>query len=569
MRSLAAIVAKDLRLLSRDKSALVFIALAPIVVICVAGFSLASLYGATPTGQTAYDLPIVDEDGGELAAQIESRLAETSTVRVRAVGSRAEARRLVEDKEVGSALVIPAGTAAALAAGDPAHVLLYTDPVKYLERLNVRLGVLEARDALATEQRARLVAELGEQRRRLREQVESLAAALDRGRVQLATTQSEARDARDRAASALAAETARVRADVARQIDDQTKALLAELDAEIAARAQALQGPARDYLAALADARARFEAWFAELQRLAARRADDIPPPPEFPEPPPELVRALDEPPAALELPADLAIRVSVPAPALPALPAPAVDFELPPIDVAAGEPRIPGASLGVEEVAVAGERGAAARASGINTFDQNVPGFSVTFLLLGMLLGVSLGLLDEREWGTFDRIRALPVTAGNILLGKLLSRFVVGVVQMIVLFAVGYALFDISLGPEPWALLLPIAGVAFAGTAFGLIVAVFARTRDAVLPLGSIAIVTMAAIGGCWWPIDLEPQWMRSVALAFPTTWAMEAFNDLMIRRRPADAAFVPTAVLLAYGLAYLAVGLALFGRQIARERS
>jgi ABC-2 type transport system permease protein len=116
--------------------------------------------------------------------------------------------------------------------------------------------------------------------------------------------------------------------------------------------------------------------------------------------------------------------------------------------------------------------------------------------------------------------------------------------------------------------LLLPIVGVAFAGTSFGLIVAVFARKRDAVLPLGSIVIVTMAAIGGCWWPIDLEPQWMRNVALAFPTTWAMEAFNDLMIRRRGAAAALVPTAVLVAYGFAYLAVGLALFGRQLARER-
>ena len=563
------IVAKDLRLLSRDRSALVFIALAPIVVICVAGFSLASLYGATPTGQTAYDLPIVDEDGGELAQQIERRLGETTGLHVRVVGSRAEAQRLVEDKRAGSALVIPAGTATALAAGAPAPVLLYTDPVKYLERLNVRLELLQVRDALATDQRARLVEELGAQRRRLREQVDALAAALDRGRAQVQATQSDARDARDRAAAALAAEAERARADVAHQIDTQTKALLAQLDGEIAERARALQRPARDYLAALADARTRFEAWFAELERLAARRADDIPRPPEFPEPPPELVRALDVPPQPLVLPADLQIRVAVPAPQLPELRAPAVDLELPSIDVASADPAIPGVSLVVEEIAVAGEGGAAGGSAGINTFDQNVPGFSVTFLLLGMLLGVSLGLLDERDWGTFDRIRALPVAAGNVLLGKLLSRFVVGVVQMILLFAVGYALFDISLGPEPWALLLPIAGVAFAGTAFGLIVAVFARTRDAVLPLGSIAIVTMAAVGGCWWPIDLEPQWMRNVALAFPTTWAMEAFNDLMIRRRSAAAALAPTAALVAYGLAYLAVGLALFRRQIAGERS
>jgi ABC-2 type transport system permease protein len=153
-------------------------------------------------------------------------------------------------------------------------------------------------------------------------------------------------------------------------------------------------------------------------------------------------------------------------------------------------------------------------------------------------------------------------VPSGYILLGKLVARFGVGMVQMLLLFAVGYFVFGVSLGPEPWALLLPIVGIAFAGTAFGLVVAGLARSRDAVLPMGSIAVVTMAAVGGCWWPIDLEPQWMRTVALAFPTTWAMEAFNDLMIRLRGAEAAFVPTAVLIAYGFAYLAVGLVLFRR-------
>jgi ABC-2 type transport system permease protein len=95
-------------------------------------------------------------------------------------------------------------------------------------------------------------------------------------------------------------------------------------------------------------------------------------------------------------------------------------------------------------------------------------------------------------------------------------------------------------------------------------VVAGLARSREAVLPLGSIAIVTMAAVGGCWWPIDLEPHWMQRVALAFPTTWAMAAYNDLMIRRQSFAAALRPTAVLLAYGLAYLALGLALFRRRV-----
>jgi len=559
--SLAVIIVKDLRLLLRDRVALIFMSLAPIVVISVAGFSLASLYGSDPTGLTAYDLPIVDEDGGELARQITEQLATEKSVRVRRVESRAEAERLVASKAAGSALVIPAGTADALAAGRPARVLLYTDPVKYLERLNVRLRVLQARDALADAERARVADTLERQRESLRADLERLAAAIRDARAELDAARRESGELSARTTRAFDAEAARLRKDVEAQIDAQLRTLSTRLESTFAARVEELRAPARDYLDALAQTRRDFEKWFADLQRLAARRADQIPPPPMLPEPPPELVRALEGAPPRIELPARLEIRIEPRAPRAIAAPSlPDIDLAVPNLEVPELPP--PGTALGVEEVAVGG-----GGATTINTFDQNVPGFSVTFLMLGMLLGVSLGLLDEHEWGTFDRIRALPVPARNVLIGKLLSRFVVGTAQMIALFAVGYVLFRVSLGPQPWALLLPIGGIVFAGTAFGLIIAGLARSRDAVLPLGAIVIVSMAAIGGCWWPIDLEPRWMRTVALAFPTTWAMEAFNDLMIRLRGVEATFKPTAVLVAYGLAYLVIGLALFRRRVARR--
>ena len=557
--SLRVIIAKDLRLLFRDRVALVFITLAPIVVISVAGFSLASLYGSDPSGQTAYELPIVNEDGGDLAGQIAARLASDTTIRVREIATREEAQRLVASKAAGSALVIPAGTAAALAAGQAARVLLYTDPVKYLERLNVRLRVLQTRDALADSERARVAKNIEQQRDSLRANLERLGNAVRESRTELETAKRESQDFAQRAERAYDAEVARIRADVEKQIDQQVRALSAQVQREVAARVDQLRAPARDYLDALGRARADFERWFGDLERLAGRRAEQIPPPPTFPEPPPDLVHALDAPLPPLDVPAHLEIRIEprvskpVAAPALPD-----IELDVPNLDV----PPAPalGATLGVEEVSVGGP-------TTINSFDQQVPGFSVTFLLLGLLLGVSLGLIDERDWGTFDRIRATPIATRNVLLGKLAARFIVGMAQMILLFAVGYFVFGVSLGPQPWALVLPIGGIVFAGTAFGLIVAGIARTRDAVLPLGAIVIMSMAAIGGCWWPIDLEPRWMRTIALALPTTWAMESFNDLMIRLRGVDAALKPTAVLVAYGLAYLAVGLWLFHRRLSRR--
>ena len=35
-----------------------------------------------------------------------------------------------------------------------------------------------------------------------------------------------------------------------------------------------------------------------------------------------------------------------------------------------------------------------------VNAFDRYVPGFGITFLLIGMMLGIALTLFDERDWG-------------------------------------------------------------------------------------------------------------------------------------------------------------------------
>jgi len=560
MTSLLAILAKDLRLLWRDTAGLIFLTLAPIMVITVAGFSLANLYGADPTGQTAYEFPFVDEDGGALGRQLRERLEHESAVNLRVLASRSEAEQRVRDKQAGTALVIPRGTEAALHGGGTAELLLYTDPVKYLERLNVRIRLLELRDQLATEARETAAGAA-------RGELARAQADAQRAEQSIAQARREADAAYVQAREAQAAAIAQVRAALDRtraQVEEQVRRAA---DAATAQAAQAVQEQVRDLRAALSayietvqTRRADFERWLSELQRLAGSHAGDIPPPPVFPEMPAALA----------QLAGDGAFPIRVPTPAPFHLALPPVQLDLPPIP-APPAIEVPALTLPALPAVRGGLSIAETNLTGgplhINTFDQNVPGFSVTFLLLGMLLGVSLGLLDERDWGTLDRLRALPIAAANVLVGKLLARFLVGVLQMSVLLAVGWLAFGVSLGPQPWALLLPTIGIVFAGCAFGLVVAAVAPTREAVLPVGSIVIVTMAAVGGCWWPIDLEPRWMRTVALAFPTTWAMDAFNDLMIRRRTVEAALRPTAVMLAYGLLYLTVGVAAFRRRLRQQ--
>jgi ABC-2 type transport system permease protein len=202
-------------------------------------------------------------------------------------------------------------------------------------------------------------------------------------------------------------------------------------------------------------------------------------------------------------------------------------------------------------------ERSATGGSANVNSFDQYVPGFGITFLLIGMLMGISLGLIDERDWGTLARLRVSGAPLSGTLIGKLLARFLVGLVQMVVLLAIGYWTFGVSLGQSPAMLLLPAAAISFAAAAFGLIIACIARTHDSVMPFGAVVAMAMSAIGGCWWPLDFEPSWMRAFAQFLPTTWTMLAFNNLMIRNLPPASALWPSCATVALGITFLTIGL------------
>ena len=195
-----------------------------------------------------------------------------------------------------------------------------------------------------------------------------------------------------------------------------------------------------------------------------------------------------------------------------------------------------------------------------VTAFEQNVPGFSIMFVLLAVVFGTAMGLHDERDWGTLPRLLVAPAGFTWMLIGKLGARFVIGVVQMGILFAWGHYMFKVSLGSSVWAFFLLTLAVVFATVTIGLVVAGLARTREQTQPLSLAFVMLFSAMGGLWWPTSIEPDWMRATAPIFFTSWAMRGMNDLVLRDRGVGAMLQPCAVLLAYGLITLVIGVRLF---------
>jgi ABC-type multidrug transport system permease subunit len=564
-------IGKEFLLIRRDRVGLFMLLVAPIAVIAAAGFSLAKVYGGRRAPRGEYSVAVLDQDHGAVAHAILDALAQRPELLVIDSSSRADIQQTVRERKLAVVgIVIPPGTTDAIEHGRGAQLILYTDPVKYLQSTKIELTLSEMCRKISEGAAARARSQTAAQTRDLSRQLEQARESAATARDQAARLAVQADASRAALAPQIRAhiETAltKAREQTRLALDTELNRIQSKLDADTAAQ-QVKLDELKDYLSRLEVAHGQFESWFAQLQQMAGSHAADIPAPPAIPSLPSDLdlggiklgpiadlkdarsrlEGALTIPPIDLNLPK---------LPAAPKIPL----VNVPVIPVIDPSLAVPG-TLGLTEVDASGkEVGAVA---GFNAFDLQVPGFAVTFLLIGMLMGVSLALIDEQDWGTLERLRSASAPLWTTLTGKLLARFVVGFIQMAVLFAAGYLLFGISLGRTPAALVAPAAAIAFAGAAFGLIVAGVGRTRDAVLPVGAIVIMTMAAIGGCWWPIDFEPAWMQHLALALPTTWAMRAFNDLMIRNLAASSALLPAAVNFGFGIVYTVIGVAIAHRR------
>lgn len=178
--------------------------------------------------------------------------------------------------------------------------------------------------------------------------------------------------------------------------------------------------------------------------------------------------------------------------------------------------------------VRVTTESVSAAAATEFTTFTQYVPGFAVMFLLFSTIQAGAVSLLIEQESGTLRRLVIAPLSKADIIGGKIASSFIKGFLQLAVLLAFGHLVFSLNLGSDLLALLILMAAISFASTALGLLIAVLVRTKDQADSVAQFIVLTMSAIGGSWWPLFIEPQFMQDMAHLTITAWAMDGFYNL-----------------------------------------
>jgi ABC-type multidrug transport system permease subunit len=171
----------------------------------------------------------------------------------------------------------------------------------------------------------------------------------------------------------------------------------------------------------------------------------------------------------------------------------------------------------------------------GAHRYQVLVPSYTVMFAFF-LVLTVGWIFVSERRQGTLKRLRAAPLTRGQILLGKLIPCFLLSLAQGIFLLVAGRLLFGMRWGPEHWSLgeqigwLLPVVfSTSLAAMGMALLVAAVARSEMQVAIYGALPVLVLALIGGCVLPREMMPAQTQKLSLLTPQGWALNAYRELL----------------------------------------
>jgi ABC-type multidrug transport system permease subunit len=177
-----------------------------------------------------------------------------------------------------------------------------------------------------------------------------------------------------------------------------------------------------------------------------------------------------------------------------------------------------------------------------IRSIQRTLPQSLVMFMLFMLLTFHTVQWVEEVQAGKIRRLVIAPLSFGQIVRAEFVSRCLYSLCQAAFVSGAATLLFGIR-WDFPIAGVLAVAAVYVAAVAaFGLWLGTMFRTPEKAHAVGLIVALVLAAIGGCWWPLEIVPPAMRTAALFTPTGLAMTAFGDFLAYGT--RAAFPPVSV-------------------------
>jgi ABC-2 type transport system permease protein len=179
-----------------------------------------------------------------------------------------------------------------------------------------------------------------------------------------------------------------------------------------------------------------------------------------------------------------------------------------------------------------------------------------VQFSIFGLITSAMV-LVLERKSGTLQRLLSTPILRTEVISGHVLAMFCIIFAQQLILVLVGQFVFGVDYMRQPLAILLMITVLSLWAASLGLLISAISRKEDQVITLSLIAMFVFAAMGGAWFPLEVAGKAFAAIGHVMPTAWAMDGFQNILMRGLGFQSVLMPSGILLVYAVAFFGLAI------------
>jgi ABC-2 type transport system permease protein len=164
-----------------------------------------------------------------------------------------------------------------------------------------------------------------------------------------------------------------------------------------------------------------------------------------------------------------------------------------------------------------------------LSSFDYVFAGLlGFTLLSLG-IFGLANQMPAEKKTGAFRRLRASPITAGQLVFANMIYYLLIGIVSVALMFIVAQLVFGFEMRGS-WLSLVPfiIIGIILM-FGFGLAIGGWAKNENQSAALTNIVALPMMFLSGVFFPRFLMPEWLQGITGYLPLTPIVDGLRMIM----------------------------------------
>ncbi len=162
------------------------------------------------------------------------------------------------------------------------------------------------------------------------------------------------------------------------------------------------------------------------------------------------------------------------------------------------------------------------------------VPGIVGLLTLVVTTIVTALSVAREREQGTFDQLLVTPFRPAEILIGKALPGFIIGLFEATVIILLAVIWFNVPLRGGVWTLYVGVLCFLLSSVGMGLMISSLAVTQQQGLLGAFLFLVPSIILSGFATPIANMPHWVQQITYVNPLRYFLIILRGTFLEGTP-----------------------------------